>query len=171
MAYRETGNLQGEFRLRHGDEKRILRMRVLSVNSNFENQLNRQFAEVGQDQASQQAWFQLKPGHPGEAIPTPERTKALANDLVQRVTIDSGESPEKVQILDQLGSLRVMAKQKFLHLLSLQPEVLTARTTDLPGFELIRPVKAEPVRFVSVQKKAPQKKSSSRRGSGETKSK
>lgn len=109
---------------------------------------------------SMQAWFQLKGDEPGEAAPSPQATQTLAKELVQRASDGSGEEPEKVQVLEQLGSIRVKARPNFLRLLSSQPEVLAARATNLPGLDLIRPVKAEPVTLAGPSKKTIRRKQS-----------
>lgn len=113
------------------------------------------------DNGSLQAWFQLKPDQPNGAIPSPEQTKSLAQELVRRAASGSGENPEKVQILDQLGSLRVKAKPNFIRALSSLPGVLNARATSAP-YELIRPVKSEPVRLVSARKKSTSRRKATR---------
>lgn len=115
----------------------------MAIDKNFAQQLD----SADLDGRSLQAWFQLKADHPDELAPSPERTKELANDLVSRVGKSTGEEPENVQILDQLGSLRVKARPDFIRVLSTQPEVQSARATNTAGYELIRPVKSEPVRL------------------------
>ncbi|HZQ44652.1 MAG TPA: hypothetical protein VFA99_15470 [Acidobacteriaceae bacterium] len=132
------------------------------MNLASDSQLQDQLQAAEKSQSTVQAWFQLRSDRPGELTPSPERTKALADDLVQRATYDSGENPENVQVLDQLGSFQVQAKPEFLRVLSRQPEVLTARTTNLPGLELIRPVKTEPVKFTEGRKKHTSRKESAR---------
>ena len=129
------------------------------MSSTSNQQLRDQLDEADRHKSSLQAWFQLKADQPGEAVPSPERTKELAKDLVDRASSTSGEDPETVQVLDQLGSLRVKAGPGFLRALSDQPEVLTARATNLPGFELIRPVKEQPVQLhVAANKAASRRK-------------
>jgi hypothetical protein len=123
------------------------------VDSIADKRLLEQLEAGDRENDSLQAWFQLKSDRPDEAAPSPERTEALAKDLVRRATNSTGESPENVQVLDQLGSLRVKAKPGFLRVLATQPEVLSARATNLPGYELIRPVKSEPVTIVSPKKR------------------
>jgi hypothetical protein len=87
-----------------------------------------------------QAWFTLRPDQASLPVPSPERTKKLADELIDRVTRSTGEGAHAVKVLDQLGSFQVQAPPSFIRALSTQPEVASSRSTHLPGLELIRPV-------------------------------
>jgi hypothetical protein len=56
-----------------------------------------------------QAWFTLRPDQASLPVPSPERTKKLADELIDRVTRSTGEGAHAVKVLDQLGSFQVQA--------------------------------------------------------------
>jgi hypothetical protein len=91
-----------------------------------------------------QAWFRLKSDPLSQASGAQETT-TVANSLVQRVKEHLGEEAESFKILPNLNSFMVSARPAFVRELIHQPEVESARSTNVPGFGLIQPVKSEPV--------------------------
>ena len=102
-----------------------------------------------------QAWFRLKPDKAADSASAPEQITSLAHSIVQRVTKQTGVDAHSVSVLPNLNSFMVAAHPAFLRELIHQPEIESARSTNVPGFGLIEPVKSEPVKLESAERHKP----------------
>jgi len=96
-----------------------------------------------------QAWFRLKTSAPSGAEATADHTTSLANSLVERVRQHVGEGAQSLKVLPNLNSFMISARPGFVRELIHQPEIESARSANVAGFGLIKPVKSEPVRISS----------------------
>jgi hypothetical protein len=102
-----------------------------------------------------QAWFRLKSGDSADsASSSPEEITSLANSLVQRVKDQLGVEVQSIHVLPNLNSFMIAAHPAFVRELIRQPEVESARSTNVPGLGLIQPVKSQPVELPSPKKKS-----------------
>ena len=111
-----------------------------------------------------QAWFTLRPDQESLPVPSPERTKKLTGELIDRVTHSTGQAADTVKVLDQLGSFQVRARPSFIRALSTQPEIASARSIHMPGLELIRPVTTGPVSSLPPRRRTVPRKRARKRG-------
>jgi hypothetical protein len=133
-------------------------MSIAKVSSGKTNSLlSQQLDQSKGSDKTLQAWFQLKP----ESDPSSSQDVAsTANRVIDRVKDQIGKSADSVKLLPNLSSFMVSAHPDFIRELIKQPEISLARSTDVPDFGLIRPVKSEPVRLQrQVQKKRSRKTS------------
>lgn len=122
--------------------------------SRADTRLAEQLTDADLHNDTLQAWFSLRPERESLPVPSPERTKELTGELIDRVTRSTGEQAAAVKVLDQLGSFQVQARPSFIRALSTQPEIASARSTHLPGLELIHPVSTGPASSLPRRRRA-----------------
>lgn len=111
----------------------------------MDSRLAQQLGEADTKGQPVQAWFRLKPGDVSGPASAAETAKALAQEIVGRVSKRVGQSAESVTVQPFLGTFTVMARPLFLRELLHQPEIADARATNIPEFGLIKPVESKPV--------------------------
>jgi len=99
-----------------------------------------------------QVWFRLKP-EGTQTVPSPERTDALARQIVDRAKSRSGKKVDSLNVQRQLGTFTVLADPVLVKEIMNQPEIDTVGATRVPGLELIRPVRSTPVKLPIQQRK------------------
>jgi hypothetical protein len=87
------------------------------------------------------AIVRVRSDKPGEIVPSPERTEALAHELVERIQERLGIQPHDINIFRNLGYFIVAAPIPFIRALIAQPEVAAAMANRSDEDVLIRPVK------------------------------
>jgi hypothetical protein len=73
-----------------------------------------------------QAVVQLRDAHEPHAVPSPEDSTRLADDVLRRVTAEVGHPAARTNVLRNLATLVVEADPDFLRSLIRQPEVISA---------------------------------------------
>lgn len=66
------------------------------------------------------------------ALPSPDAVTRSANDLIDRVSKSSGESPGDFYVMANIGAISVSASPRFLRALIEQPEVDSAIANQQP---------------------------------------
>jgi hypothetical protein len=79
------------------------------------------------------------------AVPEPAEVEARVARLLARVGEETGQRPEDVYVLGNIGSFTVSAPPEFVARLAEQPEVATATPSQPAEDVLIRPVRRRPV--------------------------
>lgn len=93
-----------------------------------------------------QAWFQLKPDSPSLSS---NGVASTARSVLERVEDQLGRGAESVKVLPNLNSFIVSAHPDFIRAVSRQPEIQSAKPTDVPNFGLIEPAKSVPVKLLT----------------------
>jgi len=95
-------------------------------NTNTDPELVRQMRAATGADGSVEAVFMLAPEDPSQIVPSPERTKELTRQLLERVKASIGKGVEDVNVFHNMGSFVVSAHPDFLRELIAQPEIASA---------------------------------------------
>lgn len=114
-------------------------------NKQIDPELLRQLDDVATNDEPVEAVVRLRPDRPAEIVPSPERTKQLAEQILQRVGKRVGISPARHNVFSNMGSLVVSAPTRFVRELIAQPEVAAAVANRQAGDALIPPIDKKPV--------------------------
>src|SRR5215468_397811 len=90
-------------------------------------ELSRQLSAAKASTAPVQAVFRLRSDAKGAAAPSPERTEALARELLDRVKDETAAEPTAHNVFRNLGYFVVAAEPRFIEALIDQPEVASAQ--------------------------------------------
>jgi hypothetical protein len=112
------------------------------LSTKADSNLLEQLDALGSSTEPFQVWFRLAQV-PGSA----EDPTSLANSVVERVKKHIGEEVQSFKVLPNLNSFMVSASPDFVRELIDQPEIESARSTNVAGFGLIKPVKVTPVQI------------------------
>ena len=104
-------------------------------NTNTDPELVRQMHAATGDDASVEAVFMLAPEDSSQIVPSPERTKELTRQLLERVKARIGKGAEDVNVFHNMGSFVVSAHPDFLRELIAQPEIASAMANQQPQAE------------------------------------
>ena len=125
-------------------------------------ELQRQLDAAATSNQAVEVVVRLRPDDPSQVVPSPERTKELAEKVLKRVKKRVGNPETRHNVFTNLGSFVVSASPDFVRGLISQPEVAAAVANRQPGSAAMPPVeeKSSPR---STQKKS---SSSSKRTKG-----
>ena len=110
-------------------------------------ELLRQLDAVSTDAELVEAVFSLRPEEPSQLVTPPERTAELAQEVLERVQEQVGDSAAQTNVFVRLGSFAVSARPAFLRKLLAQPEIASAMANRQPGEALIQPKGKRPIPF------------------------
>jgi hypothetical protein len=99
-----------------------------------------------------EAVIRVRPEDPAQPAASPERTEAIARQLVERVGKETGAAAERVNVFRNLGTFAVAASPEFVKTLYRQPEVASAMANRPRGGALIPPVAKRPASIEDVGK-------------------
>jgi len=118
-------------------------MRVHESDVSIDPELERQLGAAATSNQPIEVVVRLRPEDPAEIVPSPERTKELAEEILTRVKKRSGNAAARHNIFANLGSLVVSASPEFVRQLITQPEVAAAVANQQPGSALMPPVERD----------------------------
>ena len=104
-------------------------------NTNTDPELVRQMRAATGADGSVEAVFMLAPEDPSQIVPSPERTKELTRQLLERVKARIGRAAADVNVFHNMGSFVVSAHPDFLRELIAQPEIASAMANQQPQAE------------------------------------
>lgn len=109
--------------------------------------------------------FRLKPENAAKLTNTPQRTSEIVQDVVDRVTQKIGTTPQRLNVLTNLGVVIVSAEPRFISELLKQPEIVSAMANQSPEGGKIKPIKKRSVSEseIDIPVKAISPQSSSKR--------
>jgi hypothetical protein len=105
-----------------------------------------------------EAVIRLRPDDASQIVPAPEQTESLANDLIERVKGQVGESETHYNVFRNLGSFVVSAPPSFIRELICQPEVAAAVANRQPESAAMPPVETRPVTARKARRKSTKSK-------------
>ncbi|MBY0496463.1 MAG: hypothetical protein K2Y23_19830 [Cyanobacteria bacterium] len=85
----------------------------------------------------------------------PEETQRLAQALVERSKLLSGERQSSINVFRYLGSFAIVARPALIKVLIAQPEVVAAVANRQPGSALMPPIDKRSARIVDVGRRGP----------------
>src|SRR6267143_1946817 len=104
-------------------------------------ELQRQLGAATASNQPVEGVVRLRPDNPAEVVPSPERTKELAERVMTRVRKRVGNAEARHNIFQNLGSLVVSGSPEFVRELISQPEVAAAVANQQPENAMIPPFK------------------------------
>ncbi len=106
-------------------------------------ELQRQLGAAAASNQPVEVVVRLRPDDSAEIVPSPERTKELAEKVLKRVKKRFGNAEVRHNIFSNLGSLVVSGSPEFVRELISQPEVGAAVANQQPDSALMPPVEKE----------------------------
>jgi hypothetical protein len=73
-----------------------------------------------------EAVFSIRSPDPSQQFATPEQTESVVKSLIQRLEVETGESPSDYNIFKNLGSFAVAASPRFMRRMLDQSEIASA---------------------------------------------
>jgi hypothetical protein len=101
---------------------------------------------VAADDEPIEAIFMLRPDDQAQIAVPPERTEALAQEVLQRVKARVGSDANRVNVFRNLGTFTISAKPAFIRELLAQPEIASALANRQQGEAYIPPHDIAPVK-------------------------
>jgi hypothetical protein len=102
-------------------------------------ELTRQLEQGAATNGPVEAVFTLRCEKSAREFLSPEETVTLAQRLLKRVSEETREEPQAVNVFRNLGSFVVVAPSRFVRRLLDQAEISSAVANRQPGDSLIRP--------------------------------
>lgn len=138
-------------------------MGASQTSQKIDPELIRQLGAVAADDEPVEVVVRLRPDTPAEVVPTPERTKELVKEILQRVGKRMGNPAMRHNIFSNLGSFVVSAPTNFVRELIEQPEVASAVANRQAGEAMIPPINKKPLVEKKPRKKANRKTPASKK--------
>ena len=73
-----------------------------------------------------EAVFSIRSPDPGREFATPEQTESVVKSLIERLEVETGESPADYNIFRNLGSFAVAASPRYMRRMLDQSEIASA---------------------------------------------
>lgn len=73
-----------------------------------------------------EAVFSIHSPDPDQKFATPEQTESVVKMLIERLEVETGESPEDYNIFKNLGTFAVAASPRFVRRIMAQSEIASA---------------------------------------------
>jgi hypothetical protein len=96
--------------------------------------------------------FRLRPEDSDKLTNSPERTKEIVHEVVERVSTKIGSSPQRINVLGNLGVVIVSAAPRFLTELLKQPEIFSAMANESSEGGKIEPINKRRVPESAIDK-------------------